>query len=262
MRSAWSVVGWASLACIGCGASPLAPNSTSTSGAVTGCEVGAPLKGATYDITKSRFAFGSTPVRDNLNGFMRWVGVDGVVAIEKSGGEIGSMNGGAPEASRPDWSGDPVALGAHVTAYFESFGVSPCQVGGSQVNGGSGGRTILLWRSIDGMSVSESLAFARFDDQDQSTSEGFYWPEIPADVVTTARAFHARLTDPTALAAYQAKLPSDAQGDGVVNLHHTSSSSTSPFAAAATYDVETPPSEFGRSILSFDADAKPVSAAW
>jgi len=248
--------------CFGCGSGPLAPGAGSTTGAVTGCEVGAPLTGAAYDVKKSRFAFGSTPVRDDANGFMRWVGDHGVVAIEVSGGEIGSLNGGAPEAGLPDWSGDPTALSAHVTAYFASFGVSSCQVANAGVNGGSGGRTIALARSIDGIAVSESIAFARFDNQDQSTSEGFYWPTIPADVVTSARAFHDKLADPAQLAAYKAKLPADGQGDGGVVLHHTSSSSTTPFAAAATYDVETPPSEFGRAVLSFDAAGNPVTTIW
>jgi hypothetical protein len=173
------------------------------------------------------------------------------------------MNAGAPETSLPDWSDDPTALGAHVTAYFASFGVSACQVGGAPANGGSLGRTILLVRSVDGINVGESVAYARLNSQDQSTSEGFYWPTIPADVVASARAFHAKLADPAELAAYKAKLPADAQGDGVVNLHHTSSSSTSPFAAAATYDVVPPAGPFGRSsTLSFDADGNPVSASW
>ena len=263
MRRGWSAVGWVSLACFGCGVAPISPDPGATSGAVTGCEVGAPLAGATYDVTKSRFAFGSTPVRDDSNGLSRWVGADGVVAIWPTGGELASMNGGAPEANLPDWSNDPMALGAHVTAYFSSFGVSACQVAGAQVDGGSGGRTIALLRSVDGIIVGESSAYARFDDQDQSTSEGFYWPAIPADVITNARAFHARLADPTQLAAYKAKLPANAQGDGVVNLHHTNSSSTSPFAAAATYDVATPPGPLGRgSSLSFDVDGNPVTTVW
>jgi hypothetical protein len=262
MKRARSVLGWVGLACIGCGtASPVDP--AAASGVVTGCEVGAPLAGAAYDITKSRFAFGSTPTEDDASGFVRWVGVDGVVAIEQSGGELGILNGGAPEANLPDWSDDPTALATHVTAYFATIGVSACQVGGAQVDGGSGGRTIALARSVDGINVAESLAYARLDNQDQSTSEGFYWPTIPADVVTSARAFHAKLADPTELVAYKAKLPADAQGDGFVNLHHTSSSSTSPFAAAATYDVEPPPDPLGLgSTLSFDADGNPVSTTW
>jgi hypothetical protein len=262
MRCARSVLGWVGLACIGCGTgSPLDPSATSA--VVTGCEVGAPLAGAAYDITKSRFAFGSTPTRDDANGFVRWVGVDGVVGIEQSGGELGILNAGAPEASLPDWSDDPAALASHVTAYFVALGVSPCQIGVASVNGGSDGRTIALVRTVDGINVAESLAYARLDDQDQSTSEGFYWPTIPADVVASARAFHAKLGDPAELAAYKAKLPADAQGDGLVNLHHTSSSSTSPFTAAATYDVEPPPGPLGRgSTLSFDAEGNPVSSGW
>jgi hypothetical protein len=233
------------------------------SGVVTGCEVGAPLAGAAYDITKSRFAFGSTPSEDDANGFVRWVGVDGVVAIEQSGAESGSLNGGAPEASLPDWSGDPAALTAHVTAYFVTLGVSACQIGSAGVHSGSDGSTIVLVRSVDAISVAESIAYARMDSQDQSTSEAFYWPTIPAEVVASARAFQATLADPTGLAAYKAKLPANAQGDGVVILHHTSSSSTSPFAAAATYDVEPPPGPLGLgSTLSFDADGNPVSASW
>ncbi|HEY2731962.1 MAG TPA: hypothetical protein VGK52_18600 [Polyangia bacterium] len=247
----------------GCGSGPLSPGVGSTTGAVTGCEVGAPLKGAAYDLSKSRFAFGSAPVRDDQNGLVRWVGADGVVAIEQSGGELGIMNGGAPEAGLPDWSNDPTALGAHVTAYFASFGVSSCQVADAGVNGGSGGLTIVLSRSVDGIIVGESIAYAKFNNQDQSTTEGFYWPTIPADVMTSARALHDKLADPAQLAAYKATLPADAQGDGVVNLHHTSSASTASFAAAATYDVEPPPSVFGRgATLSFDAAGAPVSMDW
>jgi len=261
MRRAWLAVGW--MACFGCGGSSLAPGPLATTDALTGCEVGAPLTGAAYDLTKSRFAFGSPPVRDDANGFMRWVGDHGVVAIEVSGGEIGSLNGGAPEASLPDWSSDPAALEAHVSAYFASFGVTSCQTASAQEFDGTGGRTISLPRSVEGIPVSESLAYARLDNQDQSTSESFYWPTIPAQVVTTARALHVRLADPTELAAYKAKLPADAQGDGSVVLHHTSSSSTTPFAAAATYDVVMSVGLLGLpAILSFDADGKPVSMTW
>lgn len=265
MWRAWPVLGCLGFACIGasgCGSQPRTEPPIQT-GAVTGCEVGAPLAGASYDVAKSRFAFGSTPAQDDQNGLTRWVGADGVVAIEPSGGELGILNGGAPEANLPDWSDDPAALVPHVTAYFATFGVSACQIAATPINGGSDGRTVTLVRAVDGINVVESLAYARFDNQDQSTSEGFYWPEIPADVVSGARAFQATLADPTQLAAYKAKLPADAQGDGLVNLHHTGASSTAAFAAAATYDVQPPPSTLGRaSTLSFDADGNPVSTSW
>src|SRR5882757_618251 len=65
VRCGWSVVGLVTLACIGCGGGAISPAPAAASAAVTGCEVGAPLKGAAYDITKTRFAFGSTPVRND-----------------------------------------------------------------------------------------------------------------------------------------------------------------------------------------------------
>jgi hypothetical protein len=84
MKRARSVLGWVGLACVGCGTgSPVDPGAAS--GVVTGCEIGAPLAGAAYDIKKSRFAFGSTPIQHDASGIVRWVGVDGVVAIEQSG---------------------------------------------------------------------------------------------------------------------------------------------------------------------------------
>jgi hypothetical protein len=216
------------------------------------CSPGAPLVGAPYDLGKSRFAFGSTPVRDDAFGFVRWVGVHGVVAIAPSGGEMGVMNGDAPETRLPAWSNDPSAHVQHVTDYFVAMGALTCQISMS---------TVGLARSVDGIPVVESIAFARFNSDDQSISEGFYWPEIGADVIDAARALRDRLVIDGGLAAYKAKLPANAQGDGQVVIHHTGSSSSAAFRAAASYDVRQQGAEFGRG-LSFDADGNPMSASW
>ena len=84
MKHAWLVLASMGLACVVCTGSAI--DGSAASGDVTGCEVGAPLAGAAYDITKSRFAFGSTPSEDDAYGFVRWVGVDGVVGIESDAG--------------------------------------------------------------------------------------------------------------------------------------------------------------------------------
>jgi hypothetical protein len=84
--------------------------------------------------------------------------------------------------------------------YFVAMGVIPCQIAGTGESGGimgggpigGGGTfvdspvTVRLQRGISGVRVVESLAVAQFDSNDQTTYESFYWPEIPAGVVTEA----------------------------------------------------------------------------
>jgi len=117
-------------------------------------------------------------------------------------------------------------------------------------------------RRVDGIPVVASIAFAHLDSSDESTNEGFYWPGVPADVVAAAESLRARLADPDALAAFKAKLPEEARGDGQVMIHHSSSGATPPLAAAATYDVEVT-GVLGRgSTQSFDADGNALDTIW
>jgi hypothetical protein len=255
------------LTVLGLGVNACSSDSTSSSPtndpvARASCQPGAELTGASYDISKSRFAFGSTPVAEHEATLTRWVGNDGVVAIFNNGFTLAALNGGAPEFSLPDWSSDPDALAQHVREYFVSMGVAPCQIGTPEIFGGSNGRIAGFVRVIDGIPVGESLANAKFDSQDQTTSENFYWPTIPADVVTTARAFRDRLADPAGLAAYKALLPAEAQGDGRVLIRHSDSSSTAPFASTAVYDVFVPNPDGKGGNQDFDADGHPVTGPW
>ncbi len=187
------------------------------------------------------------------------------------------MNANAPESNLPDWSTDSAKLTAHIQEYWESMGVESCQImsmgidgsvsgGGSTDGGGSfqmaGPSTVTFQRGIDGIPVVESLAPARFEVDDQSTFEAFYWPEIPAQVVSAAIAFKNQLANPQALAAYKAKLPADAQGQGSVVIHHSSQSSMGPFQAAATYEVlQNNPLGEGAD-LDFDPDGNAVTTTW
>jgi hypothetical protein len=243
------------------------------------CSSNGPLAGASYDVGKSRFAFGSKPTeQQTAGGLTRWVGSDGAVAIFSDGSEMGSLNANAPESSLPGWSGDDSALFAHVTAYYETMGVQSCQIAGPSFTYGAGGSsgsasgsggsstgnfTIAgMTRAIEGVAVDASLASAQFDANDQTVYEAFYWPEIPAEVVSAAVALHAKLSDPAQLAAYKAKLPADAQGDGKVIIHHSHAGSQPPFQSIAVYTViQTTPQNDGGA-LYFDANANPVTLTW
>ena len=250
----------------GCEVGPSALEGTSTtpgtSGDLAACAPGAALAGASYDLTKSRFAFGSKPVQQVEVQLVRWVGADGALAIWSDGAEGASLTGGAPEARLAAWSADPAAVSAHVRDYFTSMGVAPCQLLAAQATGGSDGLSGHLIREVDGIPIGESLAFAHFDVDDQTTYEGFYWPTIPADVMTAARAFHARLAQATMLAAYKALLPPEAQGEGRVIIHHTSSGSMNPFQAAAVYDVAVPNPDGKGSNRDFDENGVEVHMSW
>jgi hypothetical protein len=157
------------------------------------------------------------------------------------------------------------------------MGVATCQISGNNVLSTVGGggsvngsamfmvasqATVALQRCINGVPVGESIAFARFDTDNQTTSEAFYWPTVPADVVTAALAFHDKLAAPGALAAYKAKLPPDAQGDGEVVIHHRVAGSSLPFMAVATYDTVRTTPLGGSTGLSFDVDGNPVMDTW
>jgi hypothetical protein len=261
----------------GPGSNPTNPTSTTESLAAS-CQPGQPLTGATYDISRSKFAFGSMPVPADAEALVRWTGADGVVAVWSDGSAMGVMNAGAPESNLPDWSTDGDALAQHVRQYFEAMGVADCQVAGTEATYSAGGggstagtttsvgpsqTTSGLARAIDGVRVAESTAFARFDTSDQTTWETFYWPTIPADVVAAARAFHDQLSTPGALAAFKAKLPANAQGDGQVVIHHTPSASSAPFTAVATYDVIESDPVFGDgSDAYFDPNGNPIGDTW
>ena len=186
------------------------------------------------------------------------------------------MNASAPETNLPDWSSDTAQLTQHVKDYWASMGVAPCQIGIAGVDGSGGGggsvngptiavvgpSSVSLGRAIGGVPVVESLAVARFNSSDQTTEESFYWPEIPADVVSAAIAFKNQLAAPGALAAYKAKLPADAQGAGRVVIHHTSGVTMGAFQSAATYDVvQTTPENDGGD-LNFDPEGTPITTLW
>jgi len=228
------------------------------------CWSGQDLPGASYDLSKSRFAFGSSPVREDADGLVRWVGSQGVIAIAANGSVGASSNGDSPALNRPSFSLDADVVTAHLRAYFKAMGVPDCQVQDVGISSGSSGpivgafvATILdaaLVRGIDGIVIGESQAWADFTVDDQTTYEGFFWPAIPASVVSGAIAFRDQLKGPQQLADYKAKLPAGAQGDGIVAIHHSPAfSSSAAVKAIVTYDTG-----IGPSPVSFDTSGARV----
>ena len=255
------IVSWFGLM-MGCGAERAQPDEGNPEepAASSSCAPGAMLTGAAYDVGKSKFAFGSKPVRSLQGTDVHWTGANGVVAMDASGYTLGILNAGVAEANVADWNADDTALTAHMQAYFAAMGVDACQLAAAQITSDSSGQaTPILNRAVDGIAVLESFAWARIDANDLSTGEGFWWPTVSAAVVSAARAFRDQLGDPTALAAFKAKLPANAQGDGQVVIHHSSGLMSATSVAVASYDVVGTAGPLGSPpTLSFTADAQPL----
>ena len=105
--------------------------------------------------------------------------------------------------------------------------------------------------------MESSYAFAALDNGGRVITEGVYWPAIPANVVSNARAFAERLAAPRERAAFMAKVGKAAPGagntPGSVRIVHTSGAYHGPFQAAAVYSTVVPSRRGGKAqILRFD----------
>jgi hypothetical protein len=192
------------------------------------------------------------------NGVVRWEGREGAVSIMPNGWAVGLVVPDAEELVFSDWSADPAMLEDHVVSYFAEMGVDPCQVTAS-IDGGSTGKSVQLFRFVDGIRVVDSSGSARLDSEDRSTSESLYWPEISANVVSAALEFKARLATADGLKAYLAKLPTSAQNapNASVVIRHTSRSSSERFRSGVEYLV------VGNGTFSgYDVDGTDTTLLW
>lgn len=209
------------------------------------------LPGVAYDVTKSKFAFGNKPSLDTANSQTRWIGRDGVVNIAANGAATAIMNGHAPALDQATWNDDPGALEDHVVDYFAAMGIDRCQIGTPDITSNGSGiqtadgtvkmkwdpPTVVLARAIDGISIPDSRASARWVKNDQATAETLFWPTIPAKVIRDAFALEATLSDPSQLTSYKSLLPADAQTTGTIVIHHNDQAGAA-FQAIAVYEVE------------------------
>jgi hypothetical protein len=126
---------------------------------------------------------------------------------------------------------NPDEHSAAVAAYLVAAGVPAAEVSGMHVtttmagggpvrDGVQPAQSKLLWytthleRSLGGVPVESSYAFAALDNGGRVITEGVYWPAIPANVVSNARAFAERLAAPRERTAFMTKVRKAAPGAG------------------------------------------------
>lgn len=249
-------------------------------------------EGAGYQhaLAKSRFDAGAGVRREAEGGYERVVGGRGVFFVDTvTRATMVVPTFGAPglpkgalgvEYPRP-LTENPDEHSAVVKAYFLEAGVPVAQVsgthvtttmaGGGPVRGGvSPAQSKLLWytthleRSVGGIPVEGSFAYAALDNALRVISEGVYWPDIPSDVVRGARELQRRLDSPNDRAEFLARVwaseASARETAGEVKIVHTSAGHHGGYEVRAVYSVVVRGPNGGKfRILRFDETGAPVT---
>jgi hypothetical protein len=252
-----------------------------------------------HRLEMSRFDVGKGVHHEIQGPFERVLGDKGIFFIDKVTGAMLAVHN-APVLAKPSavatMAGDnppqPLPLpkpltensdehSAVVRAYLFAAGVPEAEVsgthvtttiaGGGPVHGGmQPSLSKLLWytthleRSLGGIPVEGSYAFAALDSAGDVITEGVYWPAIPAKVIYRAQVLQERMESANGHAAFladvrkaQPDMGDDAGtvGDtaGTVKIVHTSAGHHGKFEAHAVYSVVMPNAIGGMAqILRFD----------
>ena len=222
-----------------------------------------------HSLKRSRFSVGAGE-QERVDGVYRRVSGDRGVFLTDTitGATLGVLS--APAVAKgtpvradlqhlpPALTSDPDQHSARVREYLLAAGVPEAQVSGTHVTttmAGGGpvdqgvqpGQSRLLWytthleRSLGGIPVEGSYAFAALDNEGKAITEGVYWPAIPARVVRQAMALQQRLATPVGAQSFrtQALLARPDLGDapGEVKIVHTGPGYHGAFEAKAVYSV-------------------------
>lgn len=223
--------------------------------------------GYEHTIGHSRFNVGAGARREVEGPYERVVGDKGAFLVDTITGATLAVptrafpaipkGAAAIDYPRP-LTENPEEHTAVVRAYLVGAGIPAAQVSGTHVtttmtgggpvkDGVQAARSRLLWysthleRSVAGIPVEGSIAFAALDSERHVITEGVYWPGIPSDVVQKARDFRQRLESENERTAFLARVRA-ARADvretrGEVTIVHTSAGYHGTFEAKAVYTV-------------------------
>jgi hypothetical protein len=244
-----------------------------------------------HRIEHSRFDVGADPQDRSDAAHRRIAGDRGVFSVDTVTGAALAIpsSSGIPKdqaaiARLPTaLTNDPEVHSAEVRRYLLASGIPQAEVGGMHVtttmagggpveDGVQPARSTFLWytthleRSLAGIPVENSVAFAALGSDGRAITEGVYWPAIPAEVVRQAVALKARLAAPEQARAFLDQVgrarPEAVGAEGEVRIVHTGPGYHGPFEARAVYSaiVRTPGGGKAR-ILRFDDQATLVRLA-
>jgi hypothetical protein len=236
----------------GCTSSVTPPDRTHGSGDVISSLASAGAIGYQHTIERSKFALGSGVAARDEFGMHKIVGDQGVFATRASG-MVTAITNGDSTARQGIPIGDDKLHNDAVRRYFVASGIPEDQIAAVQdfqvVRAPASGdqpddpskRTVMyrysmLKRSIQGIVVADSFAWARMNVDGAVVEEQVYWPSIPGSVIDSALEFSAKLKDEAVLVAFEAQLPPHRTPSGVV-IRHSPGEWDGTFFADAYVDV-------------------------
>jgi hypothetical protein len=186
-------------------------------------------------------------------GYLKTVGDQGTLATNTANGS--TFAAAAPNSSGvrlPPFGGSYEDHDKFVKDYFVKLGLPAEQVGSvramtmleAQGPSADVGRTIpritayysALQRTVEGVPVTDSFAWARVNSRGEVVQEGVYWPAIPSDVVQQVHQLRVLLADPQRLQLFKSRLAVSG-GEGVIVIRHSSATVDDAFESLASYDV-------------------------
>jgi hypothetical protein len=93
-----------------------------------------------------------------------------------------------------------------------------------------------LQRTVEGVPVADSFAWARVNSRGEVAQEAVYWPSLPANILTEVRQFRELLADPQRLQSFKSRLPVSV-GEGAVAIRQSSATVDQGFESFASFDV-------------------------
>lgn len=239
----------------------------------------ADVAGYAHALPASRFALGPVMSEADENGYHKWIGTDGVFAIDNlNSASAGVPNGNSSIFAKKRFSLSGNAHGALVRDYFVANGLPPDQIGLvqnlSQVEGGGPVESAasaeqklkayytVLTRQVAGVPAPDSHAWAAVTESGEVIAEAVHWPPIPKESVARALAFASNMASMQYRADYLSRLSPSAQ-TGMVVIRHGTRLDRGPAFATVVWEYNVPiigPKGATSSVqVHFDESGQPVT---
>jgi len=201
----------------------------------------------------TRFVIGDHPKVESKYSYLKISGRQGTVAVDSANGSTFAIpSRDAASLKLPPFGNSSDDHDSFVKDYFLKLGLPRDQVakvhgmtmleahGPAAEAGRKAPHTVAYYsaleRTVEGVPVPDSFAWARVNSHGDVVQEAAYWPSLPASVLSEIHQFRDLIAEPQRLQTYKSHLPVSG-GDGVVAIHHSSAAADQEFDSFASFDL-------------------------